>query len=58
MSTDFFTHFPELVEDIPAFMGIPASMSRAETAVVPSRQRRRRDDDEDKGYRGQRAAIC
>ncbi|UZP38552.1 hypothetical protein NXS19_006368 [Fusarium pseudograminearum] len=58
MSTDFFTHFPELVEDIPAFMGIPASMSRAETAIVPSRQRRRRDDDEDKAYRGQRAPIC
>ncbi|KAH7191261.1 hypothetical protein DER44DRAFT_844575 [Fusarium oxysporum] len=26
MSTDFFTHFPELSEDIPAYMGIPTSL--------------------------------
>ncbi|RGP67672.1 hypothetical protein FSPOR_5861 [Fusarium sporotrichioides] len=58
MSADFFTHFPELVEDIPAFMGIPASVLRAEPAVVPPRRKQRRDDDEDKTYRGQRAAIC
>jgi hypothetical protein len=58
MSTDFFTHYPELVDDIPALMGIPASMSGAETTVVPSLRRHRRDDEEDKRYRGQRAAIC
>jgi hypothetical protein len=26
MSTDFFTHFPELSEDIPAYMGTPTSL--------------------------------
>ncbi|KAL5603612.1 hypothetical protein FOVSG1_006362 [Fusarium oxysporum f. sp. vasinfectum] len=27
MSTDFFTHFPELSEDIPTYTGIPASLA-------------------------------
>jgi hypothetical protein len=58
MSADFFTHFPELVEDIPTFMGIPASITGIQTAVVPSNRRRRQDDEEDKVYKGQRAAIC
>ncbi|RGP77165.1 hypothetical protein FLONG3_4680 [Fusarium longipes] len=58
MSTDFFTHFPELTEDIPTFMGIPPSMAGMQTAVVPSNRRRTRDDEDDKAYKGQRASIC
>lgn len=55
MSQDFFTHFPELVEDIPTYMGVPAGIGG--TVMVPSR--RRREDDEDvKRFKGQRAAIC
>ncbi|EWY83370.1 hypothetical protein FOYG_13201 [Fusarium oxysporum NRRL 32931] len=58
MSTDFFQHFPELSEDIPAYMGIPASMGGVHpSAVVPS-SRRRYEDDESKVHKGQRAAIC
>ncbi|KAG5760954.1 hypothetical protein H9Q72_010939 [Fusarium xylarioides] len=57
-STDFFQHFPELSEDIPAYMGIPASMGAVHpSAVVPS-SRRRYEDDESKVHKGQRAAIC
>jgi hypothetical protein len=59
MSTDFFQHFPELSEDIPAYMGIPASMGGVHpSAVVPSSRRRYDDDDDSKVHKGQRAAIC
>ncbi|KAF4435365.1 hypothetical protein F53441_13537 [Fusarium austroafricanum] len=56
MSTDFFTHFPELSEDIPEFMGVPISIGGV-GAVVPS-NRRRQAIEEDKVHKGQRAAIC
>ncbi|KAF4990277.1 hypothetical protein FGRMN_8585 [Fusarium graminum] len=59
MSTDFFERFPELNEDIPAYMGIPPNVGEMQsTAVIPTTQRRRRDDDDTNAFNGQRAAIC
>ena len=52
MSEDFFTHFPELGEDIPTYMGVPPAISGA--VMV----RRRGDDEDVKRFKGQRAAIC
>ncbi|CEI70927.1 hypothetical protein FVEN_g9697 [Fusarium venenatum] len=52
MSTDFFTHFPELSEDIPVYMGIPTSfVGLHSTTVVPSNRRRLQDDEESKHYK-------
>ncbi|KAM0346277.1 hypothetical protein ACHAPU_005704 [Fusarium lateritium] len=59
MSTDFFERFPELNEDIPAYLGIPPSVGEMQsTAVIPTTQRRRRDDEDTNALQGQRAAIC
>ncbi|KAM0190286.1 hypothetical protein ACHAPA_010762 [Fusarium lateritium] len=57
MSTDFFARFPELNQDIPAYMGIPPSVEEMQsTAVIPT-MRRRPNDDDTKTFKGQRATI-
>ncbi|KAM0241367.1 hypothetical protein ACHAP5_007641 [Fusarium lateritium] len=58
MSTDFFARFPELNQDIPAYMGIPPSVEEMQsTAVIPT-IRRRPNEDDTKAFKGQRATIC
>ncbi|CAJ0542605.1 Ff.00g001620.m01.CDS01 [Fusarium sp. VM40] len=59
MSTDFFAHFPELNQDIPAFMGIPPSVEEMHSrAIIPTGQRRRQSEADTKDVKGQRATIC
>ncbi|KAH7233619.1 hypothetical protein BKA59DRAFT_319779 [Fusarium tricinctum] len=59
MSTDFFTRFPELNQDIPAYMGIPPSVEEMHSrAVIPTEQRRRQSEADTMAFKGQRATIC
>ncbi|KAF5022189.1 hypothetical protein F66182_5776 [Fusarium sp. NRRL 66182] len=59
MSPDFFSHFPELSQDIPAFMDVPSSVGGTSTAAIIQADRyRRQEDDKVEVPTAHRLAIC